>query len=546
MTKRFVTLIFILVIFCLGNFIQAETIRILPLESVNVGMKGYGLTDFGNGPEKFQFEVIGFSNGTMGMRYVLVRLFGGPSDYEGKNIIKEARVIRGMSGSPIYTEDGTLIGAISFGGASDTEPYAGVTPIQYTIGWRPNILSDEKYLGAFFNNDISGKESLSEKAPVQKLTPGSAYSYALVWGDDFLGGTATITAVDDGGPFLAQGHPSWGLGVTGLPVFKAKIFGIKPNLGMSSVIGDVDQNQNILGVVFFDGPFGHLGVFGEKPRSFNLNIRVKGVFPNDRIFNDHVALLPPTFMSGVIGYTLEQKVDGIFDSYAGLNLKTRVAIDGLPEIYVTERYKGGIFGLYSLGLNAFGRVSRNLIEKGANLYFELEAVPVLQNSKIVQADISPFRKQDESVSIRIVTEAISENKKWEHIVRVPFKEKMKSGRIFISDGEAALDKLMEQNIGDEREFIKLVSEFGDSNNIFIYYLNEETFEFKSESDRKPFEEWKQGKSSGKIRILAKIKIPEDGYRISGLIEKKAVIASETDSKNESFKKKPWFRKIFIF
>src|SRR5262249_26875507 len=87
-------------------------------------MKGYGLTVFkGTDPEKFDVEVIGvLHNFRPSQELILVR-----TTHPRLNITKN---VRGMSGSPIYLDNGRLAGAYAYSWASfQVEAVAGVTPI---------------------------------------------------------------------------------------------------------------------------------------------------------------------------------------------------------------------------------------------------------------------------------------------------------------------------------------------------------------------------------------------------------------------------------
>jgi hypothetical protein len=96
----------------------------LPLSEVKPGMKGYGMTVFsGTNPERFEVEVIStVRNFRPNQDIVLVKTPNHPR-------LDAARVVAGMSGSPIYL-NGKMIGAYAYGYPFGTEPIAGVTPIK--------------------------------------------------------------------------------------------------------------------------------------------------------------------------------------------------------------------------------------------------------------------------------------------------------------------------------------------------------------------------------------------------------------------------------
>lgn len=86
-------------------------------------MRGYGLTVFrGVHPERFDVEVIDvIHNFRARMDAVLIRC-----DHP---IINHAATVGGMSGSPIYLDNGRLLGAYAYGWEFGSDPVAAVTPI---------------------------------------------------------------------------------------------------------------------------------------------------------------------------------------------------------------------------------------------------------------------------------------------------------------------------------------------------------------------------------------------------------------------------------
>lgn len=97
--------------------------RLLDVDQVRIGMKGYGLSVFrGTEPERFDVEVVGvLHNFRPQQDLVLIKTL-----HERLTV---AHTVAGMSGSPIYL-DGKLIGAYAYGWQFGAEPIAGVTPIK--------------------------------------------------------------------------------------------------------------------------------------------------------------------------------------------------------------------------------------------------------------------------------------------------------------------------------------------------------------------------------------------------------------------------------
>jgi len=100
---------------------------ILPVDQVERGQRGYGLTVFaGTEVERFEVEVLGVvRNDSPGSNFILARLRGGPEDQD----LEQTGVIRGMSGSPVFIDD-KLVGAVAFSWAFVEGAVAGITPIE--------------------------------------------------------------------------------------------------------------------------------------------------------------------------------------------------------------------------------------------------------------------------------------------------------------------------------------------------------------------------------------------------------------------------------
>lgn len=123
---------------CAQTAIDPEDAKqIMFVKDVRPGMKGYGKTVFrGTNVETFQVEVLGvLSKYYFGSDLVLVKLIGGPITQ------RQANLIEGMSGSPIYI-NGKLLGAFAFGYPFGREPLGMVTPIEHMLdAWNPALPS---------------------------------------------------------------------------------------------------------------------------------------------------------------------------------------------------------------------------------------------------------------------------------------------------------------------------------------------------------------------------------------------------------------------
>lgn len=94
----------------------------VPVGELRAGQTGYGLTVFqGSEPDTFGVTVLGVRHGARaGGDIILVELSG-----QG---LETSAVAKGMSGSPVYLDDGRLVGAVAFGWPGALRPIAGLTP----------------------------------------------------------------------------------------------------------------------------------------------------------------------------------------------------------------------------------------------------------------------------------------------------------------------------------------------------------------------------------------------------------------------------------
>lgn len=97
---------------------------VFPLAEVAAGQAVEGLTvDSGVTPEPFTGEVLGVleSGIAPGLDMIIM-------DLDSPAIQAAGGIWQGMSGSPVYADDGRLIGAVAYGLAYGSSPVAGITP----------------------------------------------------------------------------------------------------------------------------------------------------------------------------------------------------------------------------------------------------------------------------------------------------------------------------------------------------------------------------------------------------------------------------------
>jgi len=271
-----------------------------PMGDVVAGLTGSGLTvTRGNAPESFDAEVIGVLRNAIwpGVDMIIAELESPAVEQYG--------VWAGMSGSPVYADDGRLIGAVSYTLAFGKTSVAGLTPasamyellsypaangnrpaateVALPAGLRERVVNETdaspQEVRAGMSSlpvplAVSGlrrarfselRERLGRSVEVRPyaassagaadgsvadIFPGSNFAAALSYGAVTAAGIGTTTAVCDG-TALAFGHPFNWDGRTSLSAHSADAILIQEDPSWSSfkvanpggVVGTVDQDR---------------------------------------------------------------------------------------------------------------------------------------------------------------------------------------------------------------------------------------------------------------------------------------------------------------
>ena len=311
-----------------GGILLAQPFDILPEEHVVAGMKGYGVTDMGDGRgiQRFDVEILGLLRRfAPGQDLILARV-GGIG-------LEKAGIIAGMSGSPIYV-DGKLVGALAYGWPFSKDPICGITPIQSMLDIRhappappvpiaggtvstASLLSafrDSRFTDRFdelvkpFQPSATGSlaalplpvsiggslgsgplltriaeaanwmtvpsgaapSAPANAAPPGPLKPGSAVATQLLSGDMDLSATGTVTWVE-GNSVLAFGHPFLSMGPVSMPMAQAQVLTVLPSLYRSFKFAATGP---VLGSITQDRSTGILGTFGTQAPMVPITVRI--------------------------------------------------------------------------------------------------------------------------------------------------------------------------------------------------------------------------------------------------------------------------------
>lgn len=368
---------------------------VLPVEEVERGQTGYGLTVFaGTSPERFDVEIIGvLRNPDPASTYVLARLTG--------NGLEESGVVSGMSGSPVFVGE-RLVGAVAFAWPFAKEAIAGITPIdamraiaelpsgnqpdpvpvatgpgsagpgtlpaltleELASGELPEDLLDRALsaLQPASGQGVTGgspaigwatagfgpqaRSTLSRSLGVAAgaggrtddaapLVPGAPVGAVLVDGDLQLAATGTVTE-RSGEEVLAFGHSFLGLGPLSVPMAAAEVLTVLPSNYNSFKISNLGP---VVGAFEQDSQAGIRGRLGATAPMIPFDLRVRGLREQD--FRMRIAAVPQLVPALVAAATVGGLDSATFSNGPhGLDLEARFDLGEWGELPVRQSFDG--------------------------------------------------------------------------------------------------------------------------------------------------------------------------------------------------------------
>ena len=305
-------------------------------------------------------------------------------------LIQLGGIAQGMSGSPIFTEQGTW-GAIAYGfSAQDNPPYYFfATPIEWVIGtrgtvpaakptatWEGNgITSLETPLLSTGLNGVhplpEGRSSILSKTVAAGLTQerqasfeaGRPLTVGLLLGELTLGAMGTISYVD-GNRVYGFGHPMNSSGPVELPIIEAKVLGEISNL--SAPFKFATLNPTVRGTLTEDRLPAVRGVLDQEPEL--VPIKSVYTFPSgselELTHRMAVGISPYTSLDLVANaffYPLANRVDN--DPEHSIRVTTDISFAGSDSTLTRSRLYSSPGGrLFASIFNAYGDVSFALSE----------------------------------------------------------------------------------------------------------------------------------------------------------------------------------------
>lgn len=316
-----------------------------------------GLTvEKGTTPEAFTGTILGVIDDGIapGLDMVIAELDSPAIDRAGG-------IWQGMSGSPVYAEDGRLIGAVAYGLSWGSSPIAGITPYEEMDNYLPTApamkvkLSDRQAQSVARQTDVTARQA-SEFAQLRmpfgvsgltqarldqaksmrkdhKYLPKSTYrmgaaaapgdadaagpetvvaggnlAVAMAYGDITIGGVGTATSVCDA-HVVGFGHPATFRGTTTMTMHPADAIYVQPeSLGAPFKVANLGAPA---GTITDDHLSGVSGIFGELPATTSISSTVSYL---DRNRTGETSVSVPEFSAATTFYQHVANHDRVLDA----------------------------------------------------------------------------------------------------------------------------------------------------------------------------------------------------------------------------------------
>ena len=243
-------------------------------------------------------------------------------------LIQLGGVARGMSGSPLFSEEGTL-GAVAYGfSRQDSPPYYGfATPIEWVIGERSTgplskpaaTWGDYRITPLELVRFSTGQARWPGALPAVltqdrqvSFEAGRPLAVALMLGELTHGGIGTISYVD-GDRVYGFGHPMFQFGQVELPIIEARILGEVSNSWAPYKFASL--NPTIRGTLTQDRLPAVQGTLGEGPDLVTVQSRL--TLPSGSVELEHqipvTGVDQPFLVTRAAFGPLESRVDDELD-----------------------------------------------------------------------------------------------------------------------------------------------------------------------------------------------------------------------------------------
>ena len=495
-----------------------------PVDQVRAGQLAIGKTVFhGTEVEEFEIEILGVLENFAGPKSSVIfgKLSGGPLARTG--------VMSGMSGSPVYI-DGRLAGAVALMFPFSKEPLAGIRPIgEMVAGFEEGTPSSSPLAAGPLDDwrELAGmprvalpeaSESASQFQPIATpvsfggfsertlevfgerfrrlglrplqgaggslrddaggpLEPGSMISVGLIRGDMTMSASGTITHID-GDRVLAFGHRFMSAGDTQMPMMRASVMTLVPNLNASFKLSGIGP---LIGEVSMDRQAGIAGRLGPGPAMVPCKVRI--VSPAGPIEEYSFEVVRDNLLTPMLLETaLFSSISVTERSLGPLTIRVRGSAaftDGLPRLVLDDIYTGAAAVGQIAALSTVAPLAY-LLETGhagveiESVDLEVEPVPADRYTDLVRAWLSKTQvRPGETVQIHFAAKGPDGQ---EEIRTLPYEVpvSMPAGTVEVTIGDAVTANLAEwrgllggRKVRDAADTIRFLNNLRGSDDAYL-------------------------------------------------------------------------------
>ena len=339
-------------------------------------------------------------------------------------LIQLGGIAKGMSGSPVFTEQGTL-GAIAYGfGSQDSPPYYFfATPIEWVIGSRGTSPPAAKAAATWDGTRITplevplvstgpegrlgssgGGSSAWDQALSAGLTQerqagfeaGRPLAVGLLLGEITGGSIGTISYVD-GDRIYGFGHPMFGIGPVQLPIIEAKVLGEISNLDAPYKFATL--NPTVRGILTEDRLPAVRGVLDQEPELVPITGQYTFPSGSELELTHHMpadAGLGPGFQIDLVSSAAFRPLGNRVDDEPGhsVRLRTNISFSGTDSVLARTRLyagpEGRLFELINTASSDLGTALTTLMWRDdyalqiRNAEVHVEMIPEPRFAKVME------------------------------------------------------------------------------------------------------------------------------------------------------------------
>ncbi|MFO8058231.1 MAG: SpoIVB peptidase S55 domain-containing protein [bacterium] len=506
MCRLFISACFFLVLFLFLAVYQsdgpvaAEETAIMPLEEVEPGMTGYGLSVWqGTEVERFRVEVVDVVPNFANDKPVILMTCKGRG-------LEKTRIIAGMSGSPIFIE-GKLVGALAYSWAFAREPIAGITPIEYMLKvkdrGKPAVPAEAAGLASLQSGTPEKSSRRGRVVPIatplitsgfsrraireleeelepfnmvpvaggglgtaeldpeaaRKLEPGSALGAALMLGDLSMVGTGTLS-YRQGDRVLGFGHAFMQGGAVSVPLVASKIHTV---INSQEISFKLSSPTAVVGEMTYDHQAAISGELGKEPSMTPFDINIENPETGfKKSYNIKMAKVPallPTLVKIGLRDIIRSAVPSLDPTTVRVRSRIRLKDYGEAEfenLYAIRQRNftmGYLEPVLFLARNPFARVEMEKVQMDLTVDNDL-GIAAIESVRTSTDEVKPGSTVEVTVTVKPYD---SPSRDFRFQVYVPDHRRLKEMNLIVAGGSRAPpDAAHPRSVPDMIRFMKKV------------------------------------------------------------------------------------------